>query len=76
MSVRINRPSAFSFSARRALDKSLSITASIPTNLLFLFITGIPPPPQAITILPSSNKSLIESSSIMSVGLGEATVLR
>ena len=75
MSVKIAKTSIFKFSASKALDKSLSITASIPINLSFSFTTGIPPPPHAITIFSSFTKSLIDSSSIISIGFGEGTTL-
>ena len=73
--VNIRRASAFNFLASKLLERSLSITASTPTKVSPSRTTGIPPPPDAITILPWFNRSLIKSSSTISIGLGEGTTL-
>ena len=71
--VKIKRKSAFNSDASSALDLSLSITASTPTNLPFLLTTGIPPPPTVITVSPASTILLIASISTMCNGFGEGT---
>ena len=48
----MSKTSAFMAVASRQAAKSLSITASTPTKPLFDVTTGMPPPPQVITIFP------------------------
>ena len=56
----------------------MSITASIPLRRLsnLVRMTGMPPPPAAITMTPSATSSLMEFFSTMSIGLGLATTRR
>jgi len=55
--------------------KSLSITAGTPLRQPFSsLITGMPPPPHAITTKSLCAISAISSFSIISIGLGEATI--
>lgn len=56
--VRMIRKSAFNCCARRQLAKSLSITAPTPFKWFPRRITGIPPPPLAMTTSPASKRSL------------------
>src|SRR5436309_2416952 len=77
-SVAITRcfhPIAF---ARTAAARSLSITASTPTSLPSLRITGIPPPPAAITRRPSPLPTSVRmmSFSMTSTGRGDGTIRR
>lgn len=75
-SVRIKNISAFTFCASIFPALSLSITASDPFNRPFSdLITGIPPPPLAITIIPLLTKHFIASSYSIPYGSGEATTL-
>ena len=74
--VSITNISASRSFANLALDLSLSITAATPCNDPSSFsITGIPPPPTVITIVPLSTKFLTVSSSTIFFGWGEATTL-
>ena len=73
--VNIIKKSASKSLANVALAKSLSITALAPLKWFPSLITGIPPPPQAITTLPESAKLLIVSISTILFGFGEATTL-
>ena len=68
------RVSSASFSAA----KSLSITASTPFKRFktLVRVTGMPPPPAAITMTPSLTSSMMAPFSIISIGLGEATTRR
>ena len=54
------------------------MTASTPFNLLrtLVRVTGIPPPPAAITMMPSLTSSRIVRFSTISIGLGLATTRR
>ena len=56
--VRMIRKSAFNCCARIQLAKSLSITAPTPFKWFPRRITGIPPPPLAMTTSPASKRSL------------------
>ena len=65
--------SAFTKEAILANAKSLSITPSTPSYVLFFSIIGIPPPPPVITIVPLSTFSLMALIPIKSIGFGEGT---
>ena len=75
--VEISNRSALSNWANKLQAKSLSITAAVPLNWRSpRSITGMPPPPTAITITPVSTRALIGSNSTTSTGSGEATTRR
>ncbi len=78
--VLIKYKSAFNCCASRPLARSLSMTAYTPANSrnspFVLWITGMPPPPTAITMLPAATNVRIASSSITRNGMGEATTRR
>lgn len=60
-----------------ALVLSLSMTASIPLKLSCCSrMTGIPPPPAAMTSVSFSTRVLILSSSIIDIGCGDGTTRR
>ena len=63
--VKISNISASISFASNAADLSLSITAAIPFNPFFVLITGIPPPPTAITIFPLRSNSEIDELEMM-----------
>ena len=73
--VKISNISASISFASNAADLSLSITAAIPFNPFFVLITGIPPPPTAITIFPLRSNSEITFFSIIAFGIGDGTTL-
>ena len=63
--------------ARKLLPKSLSTTAAMPrSSPLLLRVTGMPPPPAAITIHPAATASAMAASSMISTGCGEAITRR
>ena len=62
--------------ARIALVRSLSTMASTAVCTPSRTVTGIPPPPAAITTQPSSMRSRTVSSSTMSWGTGLGTTRR
>ena len=75
--VEIKNKSAPSCSASSADTWSLSITASTPRSLPPLRrTTGMPPPPHATTKQPLVHSARIESSSMISRGIGEGTTQR
>ena len=67
--------SAPSISPSLAAVKSFSMMALAPFKAVPCCITGIPPPPQAITTWSASERVLIASISYMSMGLGEGITL-
>ncbi len=71
----ISSRSAGSAVARSAEARSLSITASIPRRPA-PSATGIPPPPQATTVMPLSTSARIDASSTISTGTGDGTTRR
>ena len=75
--VRIIRVSASSSSASSSEAKSLSMTAAAPLRWLpSVRNTGMPPPPQQMTIWPSLLRARMAPASMMCLGLGEATYRR
>lgn len=70
--------SAFTSSASFSAAKSLSMTASIPFKRFKTLVrtTGMPPPPAAMTMMPSLTSSRMAFFSTISMGLGEATTRR
>ena len=62
--------------ASLALARSLSMTASTPANERRSLTTGMPPPPQQMTIKSISMSVLISRFSTMVTGLGDTTTRR